>query len=41
MRQPLGAIMPPAEAQALWAADLLESQCTLPTPSEMLAEVRN
>jgi len=33
--QPLGAIMPLAEAQAEWVADLLEGRGTLPPPVEM------
>ncbi len=33
--QPLGAIMPLAEAQAEWVADLLGGRGTLPSPSEM------
>ncbi len=37
--QPLGAIMPLAEAQAEWVGDLLEGRGTLPSPSEMKAEV--
>jgi hypothetical protein len=37
--QPLGAIMPIAEAQAQWAADLLEGQATLPQPAQMNREI--
>jgi len=37
--QPLGAIMPLAEAQAEWVADLLGGRGTLPSPIEMRAEV--
>jgi thioredoxin reductase len=37
--QPLGAIMPVAEAQAEWVADLLGGQGTLPSPGEMRAEI--
>jgi dimethylaniline monooxygenase (N-oxide forming) len=37
--QPLGAIMPVAEAQAEWVADLLGGQGTLPPPREMRAEI--
>jgi dimethylaniline monooxygenase (N-oxide forming) len=37
--QPLGAIMPLAEAQAEWVADLLGGRGTLPSPSEMQAEI--
>ncbi len=37
--QPLGAIMPLAEAQAEWVADLLAGSGTLPSPSEMKAEI--
>jgi thioredoxin reductase len=33
--QPLGAIMPIAEAQSEWVADLLEGRGRLPAPSEM------
>ncbi len=38
--QPLGAIMPLAEAQAEWVADLLEGRGTLPSPSDMKAEIQ-
>jgi dimethylaniline monooxygenase (N-oxide forming) len=37
--QPLGAIMPLAEAQAEWVGDLLDGTGTLPPPSEMTAEI--
>jgi cation diffusion facilitator CzcD-associated flavoprotein CzcO len=37
--QPLGPIMPLAEAQAEWVADLLEGRAALPTASEMKAEI--
>jgi cation diffusion facilitator CzcD-associated flavoprotein CzcO len=37
--QPLGAIMPIAEAQAEWVADLLGGRGTLPSPTEMRAEI--
>jgi thioredoxin reductase len=37
--QPLGAIMPVAEAQSEWVADLLGGQGTLPSPGEMRAEI--
>lgn len=37
--QPLGAIMPLAEAQAEWVADLLGGRGTLPPPTEMRAEI--
>jgi thioredoxin reductase len=37
--QPLGAIMPLAEAQAEWVADLLGGRGTLPPPAEMRAEI--
>ena len=37
--QPLGAIMPIAEAQAEWVADLLGGRATLPPPAEMRAEI--
>ncbi|MGV9704732.1 flavin-containing monooxygenase [Streptomyces sp. NPDC003483] len=38
--QPLGAIMPLAEAQAHWVADLLDGRGALPGPAEMRAEAR-
>src|SRR6188472_3426764 len=37
--QPLGAIMPLAEAQAEWVADLLSGRGTLPSPAAMRAEI--
>jgi thioredoxin reductase len=37
--QPLGAIMPLAEAQSEWVADLLGGRGTLPPPAEMRAEI--
>ncbi|HWA55341.1 MAG TPA: NAD(P)-binding domain-containing protein [Solirubrobacterales bacterium] len=37
--QPLGAIMPLAEAQAEWVGDLLDGSGTLPSPAEMRAEI--
>jgi dimethylaniline monooxygenase (N-oxide forming) len=37
--QPLGAIMPLAEAQAEWVADLVGGRGTLPPPAEMRAEI--
>ena len=37
--QPLGAIMPLAEAQAHWIADLIEGTATLPTAAEMRREI--
>jgi dimethylaniline monooxygenase (N-oxide forming) len=37
--QPLGAIMPLAEAQAEWVADLLSGHGTLPSPATMRAEI--
>jgi dimethylaniline monooxygenase (N-oxide forming) len=37
--QPLGAIMPIAEAQAEWVADLLSGRGTLPSPAVMRAEI--
>jgi hypothetical protein len=37
--QPLGAIMPLAEAQSEWVADLLEGRATLPSDSEMRREI--
>jgi cation diffusion facilitator CzcD-associated flavoprotein CzcO len=37
--QPLGAIMPLAEAQAEWVADLLGGRGTLPSPAAMRAEI--
>jgi len=37
--QPLGAIMPIAEAQSEWVADLLAGRGTLPSPAEMRTEI--
>ncbi len=37
--QPLGAIMPLAEAQAEWVADLLDGTATLPSDAAMQAEI--
>jgi dimethylaniline monooxygenase (N-oxide forming) len=37
--QPLGAIMPLAEAQAEWVADLITGVGTLPSPAEMRREI--
>lgn len=37
--QPLGPIMPIAEAQAEWVADLLRGQASLPSASEMREEI--
>ncbi len=37
--QPLGAIMPLAEAQAEWVGDLLDGRGTLPSPAQMRAEI--
>jgi dimethylaniline monooxygenase (N-oxide forming) len=37
--QPLGPIMPLAEAQAEWIADLLSERAALPAPAEMKAEI--
>jgi hypothetical protein len=37
--QPLGAIMPLAEAQSEWVADLLEGRAALPSHREMAAEI--
>jgi hypothetical protein len=39
--QPLGAIMPLAEAQSEWVADLLDGTATLPSEAEMRAEIRH
>ena len=36
--QPWGAIMPLAEAQSEWAADLIEGKCGLLSPAEMQRE---
>ncbi|MFD3759930.1 flavin-containing monooxygenase [Streptomyces sp. NPDC058622] len=37
--QPLGAIMPLAEAQSHWVADLLSGRCVLPSPRAMRKEI--
>ncbi len=37
--QPLGPIMPLAEAQSEWVADLLAGRAALPPPAEMLREI--
>ena len=37
--QPLGAIMPIAELQAEWIADLLEGRAALPEPEVMRTEI--
>jgi hypothetical protein len=37
--QPLGAIMPLAEAQSHWIADLLEGTATLPSDGQMRREI--
>ena len=37
--QPLGAIMPLAEAQAEWVADLLTGRAVLPSYNEMRAQI--
>lgn len=37
--QPLGPIMPIAEAQSEWVADLLQGKAVLPAPGEMRAEI--
>jgi cation diffusion facilitator CzcD-associated flavoprotein CzcO len=39
--QPIGAIMPMAEAQSEWVADLLEGRATLPSEAEMRREIAN
>jgi len=38
--QPLGAIMPLAEAQSEWIADLLQGEATLPSPDRMREVIR-
>ncbi|MFE1921098.1 flavin-containing monooxygenase [Streptomyces asoensis] len=38
--QPLGAIMPLAQAQSHWVADLLQGRCALPGRDAMLDEIR-
>ncbi|PZS16955.1 MAG: monooxygenase, partial [Pseudonocardiales bacterium] len=37
--QPLGAIMPLAEAQSAWVADLLDGTATLPSEAQMSREI--
>jgi hypothetical protein len=37
--QPLGAVMPLAEAQSRWVADLLQGRCALPSRQEMEREI--
>ncbi len=37
--QPIGAVMPLAEAQSHWVADLINGRVTLPTPLEMRAQI--
>jgi len=37
--QPLGSVMPLAEAQAHWVADLVAGEVTLPSPAEMHAQI--
>lgn len=39
LMQPLGAIMPLAEAQGKWIAEHLCGQCALPSPEEMQADI--
>ena len=39
--QPVGAIMPLAEAQAHWIADLIEGTATLPSSAQMYREIRH
>jgi dimethylaniline monooxygenase (N-oxide forming) len=39
--QPLGPIMPLAEAQAEWVADLLDGRAALPAPTEMRREIES
>lgn len=38
--QPLGAIMPLAEKQSEWIADILDGTCRLPEPEQMREEIR-
>ena len=38
--QPLGAIMPLAEAQGQWVADYLRGEYLLPAPAELRADIR-
>jgi dimethylaniline monooxygenase (N-oxide forming) len=37
--QPLGAVMPLAEQQSHWVADLITGRCRLPSPSRMQAQI--
>jgi len=37
--QPLGPVMPIAEAQSEWVADLLQDRASLPTAEEMRREI--
>jgi cation diffusion facilitator CzcD-associated flavoprotein CzcO len=37
--QPWGAIMPLAEEQSKWVADLLQGKCGLPAPNDMLRDI--
>jgi dimethylaniline monooxygenase (N-oxide forming) len=37
--QPLGAVMPLAEAQSHWVADLIEGRASLPTAAEMHEQI--
>jgi len=37
--QPLGAIMPLAEIQAQWVAELIQGRATLPTRARMVREI--
>ncbi len=39
--QPIGAIMPLAELQSEWVADLLQGRATLPGPGEMAQEIEH
>jgi dimethylaniline monooxygenase (N-oxide forming) len=39
--QPLGAIMPLAEAQSEWIADVIEGKVSLPAPEEMREEIHH
>jgi hypothetical protein len=38
--QPLGAVMPIAERQSEWIADLIDGDCALPEPAKMHEEIR-
>ena len=37
--QPLGAVMPIAERQGIWIADLIEGKSALPPKTEMMQEI--